>query len=187
MKGVFIGGGQDYYGPTADRDRKVVAEAARTLFSVAGNGIQIITGGMPGIPMDFATAWMKAGGIHVLCVISSEHEQEYLSHQYPFKHIVTGASQEARRLAVTKLPFIVCALFVQGGKYSTHEMKLFEEQNIKIVAHWGSGGAAGGGQPYQDWAYKNKPQSVHVTTTEPEYDHTIIAKELTNMILESIH
>lgn len=54
MKGrLFVGGGQEYYGPTAARDKLVVVETAKELFNLVGNSIEIVTGGMPGIPDEF--------------------------------------------------------------------------------------------------------------------------------------
>ncbi len=183
---IFIGGGQDYYGTTAERDRNVIKETAIELFSRAGNSVELVTGGMKGIPQDFALEWYKCGGKNVLCVVSSEHEQQYLSQGLPFKHVVQGATQEARRLAVTQLPGVRVALFVQGGQYSTHEMLLFQEHSVPIVTFWGSGGAAGGTQPYQDVAYKVKPTIDHLLTTDPDYDHVTIANVIVTELMSRL-
>lgn len=187
MKRVFIGGGQEYHGETAERDKAVVALTAAYLFNRVGNDVEIVTGGMQGIPDDFAHAWHKAGGKHVLCVVSSEHEERYLARKLPFKHVIAGVSQEARRLAVTRLPGIVCAIFVQGGKYSTHEMKLLDEANVPIVSYWGSGEAAGGdpATAYPEaggYVWNKKPLSVFLTSTDPHEDAHHVAKALVDQM-----
>jgi len=154
---LFVGGGQAYYGPTAERDKAVVKSLAKILASMVGDTVEVVTGGMPGIPDDFAAAWTAAGGSRVLCVVSSEHEAEFRARNLPYACVVAGKNQEARRLAVTRLEGLRAALFVQGGKYSTHEMRLLSERDVPIVAFHGSGGAAGGEQPYDGWTYKAAP------------------------------
>lgn len=154
MQRVFVGGGMSYYGPTAERDKQVVKALALHLFNLLGNSVEIITGGTAGIPEDFALAWMAVGGKHVLCVVSDEYEKEYLSRQLPFQHVIVGKSQEARRIAVTKFENIKCAVFIQGGKFSTHEILLFEQNKVPIVPFVGSGGAAAGTQPYNEQNYE---------------------------------
>ncbi|MBX9636673.1 MAG: hypothetical protein K2Q45_03890 [Nitrosomonas sp.] len=179
---LFVGGGQSYYGPTAERDKLVVQKTAQLLFSALGNSIEIVTGGTAGIPEDFALAWHKAGGLHVLCVVSLEYEQEYLFRSLPFKHIIVGETQLKRRIAVTKLEQIKSALFVQGGKFSTHEMKLLEECGVPLVTFWGSGGAAGGQQPYENYVYTNKPVNPVLQSSDPLDDPEIIAAALVQAI-----
>lgn len=71
------GGGQQYYGATAKRDEVVVKRVAEMLALQMGDRVEVVTGGMPGIPDDFASAWTAAGGSRVLCVVSSEHEPAY--------------------------------------------------------------------------------------------------------------
>jgi len=173
---IFIGGGQDYWGETAERDKHVIEGVAVHLFNQLGNSVEIVTGGMQGIPNDFAVAWTRVGGRHVLCVVSSEHEEAFLQTKpCAFKHIILGETQTQRRLSLTKLERIKCALFIQGGKFSTHEMQLFEERQIPIVTHWGSGGAAGGGQPYEGYAYSKMPQSPVLQSTDPSLNPIDIA------------
>jgi hypothetical protein len=187
LQRVFVGGGQDYWGPTSERDRLVVQQTARELFSLCGNSVEIVTGGMPGIPQDFGEAWIKAGGKHVLCVLSTQAEQNFLLGGYPFKHIVVCTTQRDRRLALVKLPRIVCALFVQGGKYTTHELQLFGEAGIPIVSFWGSGGASGGGQPYDGWAYSRDPLADPLlAATDPEADTEPIARALAAAVHKQI-
>lgn len=65
----MVGGGQDYYGETAERDQRVVVETARQL-AATGKFI-VYTGGMPGIGDDFARAFVEAGG-SVVDIVSSE-------------------------------------------------------------------------------------------------------------------
>ena len=178
---LFVGGGQGYYDETANRDKLVVERTALELFNKLGNSIEIVTGGMPGIPEDFALAWIKAGGKHVFCVVSSEHEPAYLARNLPFKHMIAGETQLQRRIAVTALERIFCALFVQGGKFSTHEIQLFEQRKIPIVAFTGSGGAAGGGQPYEGYTYKCD-QSKLYASTDPNEDVEKLAKSLVEEI-----
>lgn len=91
---LFVGGGQDYYGPTAARDRDVVVHTALQLYALVGDTIEIVTGGMPGIPDDFAHAWP---GSSVLCIVSEEHKDAYIARDLPFDYQVAGKSQEARR------------------------------------------------------------------------------------------
>ncbi len=180
---LFIGGGQEYYGPTADRDRIIVREVAVQLFSRIGNNVEIVTGGMPGIPEDFALEWSKCGGKHVLCVVSSEHLNKYLERKLPFEHLVQGDSQLERRLAVTKLPGISAAFFVQGGQYSTHEMLLFKENKVPIVTFWGSGGAAGGTQPYQGKVYQDEPDNIHLRINDPLGNTVVISEAIVNELM----
>lgn len=174
---LFVGGGQDYYGPTSDRDKQVVLEVAEQLFESVGDSVEIVTGGMPGIPEDFAKAWK---GTKVLCVVSSEQEEAFKSRNLPFDMRVIGESQLKRRLAVTKLENIKCALFVQGGKYSTHELQLFSERpDVNVVCFTGSGGAAGGTQPYEGWTYDTKLQENSIiSSNDPNLDPSKIAKEI---------
>jgi len=175
---VFIGGGQDYYGTTKDRDKQVVTFTSQKLYELHPD-IEIVTGGTAGIPHDFLTHWK---GDNKLCVVSEEYLETYNKTSLPgTKVIIAGKSQEARRIAITKLEGIVCALFVQGGKYSTHEMFLFGK--IPIVSFWGSGGAAGGEQPYEGWTYP-KPEGLHplIYDTDPNTDPKLIADAIVHAI-----
>jgi len=180
---LFIGGGQDYHGPTAQRDREIVTAVAQCLANEFSEDIQLVTGGMPGIPDDFARAYRQAGGTHVLCVVSSEQEEAFRkrNEETKFDYQVIGESQEKRRIAVTKLEGIKAALFIQGGKYSTHEMKLFEENGIPIITLWSSGGAAGGTQPYEGYSYGVKP--IERELCDPEVTNAVdVAKALVDKI-----
>lgn len=188
MPQIFVGGGQAYHGPTAERDAAVVKEVAKSLAFAVGDRIEIVTGGMPGIPDDFAAAWWAAGGRRVLCVVSSEHEGAYHARNLPYAWVVAGASQEARRLAVTKLPGLCAAFFVQGGKYSTHEMKLLQEAGVIIVAHHGSGGAAGGEQPYEGWSYTptlQRDSMESIDSRDPDTPPKVISAALSRCLLNA--
>jgi hypothetical protein len=145
---LFVGGGQEYHGPDANRCREVVREVAEALYALVGDTVEVVTGGMPGIPHDFARAWP---GLHVLCVVSSEYERDFVERNTGFAYIVAGQSQEARRLAVTKLAGLRCAFFVQGEQYSAHEMQLLHERGVPIVPFEASGGASGGLIDYKGW------------------------------------
>jgi hypothetical protein len=182
---LMVGGGLAYYGPTAQRDKEVVRLAAMSLYGKLGDTIEIVTGGMSGIPDDFARTWLDCGGTHVLCVVSSEHLHTYLKTQdVRMRHIVIGENQTARRLALPKLEGIRCALFVQGGMYTTHEMQLFEEAHVPIVTHWGSGGAAGGEQPYNGYTYTKKPSNEYLCSTDPTKDAYYLAFELATAVIK---
>lgn len=182
---LFIGGGMSYFGPTSTRDKLVVEKTAQLLFNELGNSVEIVTGGTPGIPQDFALAWHKAGGKHVLCVVSSEYEEEYKARQLPFEHVVIGETQEKRRLAVTKLERIHCALFVQGGKFSTHEMQLFEQNKVPVVPFVGSGRASGGEQPYEGYSFKTNLVNPMLHSIDPDENVDELAVGLCAMVRES--
>src|SRR5512137_3031104 len=94
MQRLLVIGGQAYHGPTAARDLEVTVLTAFELFKRVGDSIQVVTGGMPGIPDEFARAWRKAGGTHILCVVSEEYEKDY---RLDFPYMVVGATQEKRR------------------------------------------------------------------------------------------
>lgn len=187
---IMVGGGQDYWGPTADRDRHVVRELALGLSLEAqkrGFQIQIITGGMPGIGDDFASYYHGT----VLDVVSDEHLPSYkerTKHQNHRSYWVAGKTQEQRRLAFATNPDISLGLFIQGGKYTTHEIKIFMESNKPVVLFWGSGGASGGYQPYEGWTCP-KPTDHHdapYMSDDPDLDPRIIAKSLIDQIIQHL-
>lgn len=178
---LIVVGGQSYMGPTSTRDEKVVKQTAKELFNLVGDSVCITTGGMPGIPDDFAKGWKEAGGKHIECIVSSEHAEAFQARNvmgFDFK--VAGKTQLERRLALTSLENIKFVLAIQGGKYTTHELQLFEEKHVPIVTFWGSGGAAGGMCPYDNgYVYKNKPENSELLcSNDPEADAVEIAKEL---------
>lgn len=149
MKGLLIGGGQEYHGPTAARDKHVVELTAQRLFELVGNTIQIITGGMPGIPMDFAKAWQAAGGKHVLFVVSDEYLDtlKHIEMDVDYKRV--GKTQADRRIALTQLPSLSAAWFVQGGQYTTDEIIRCQQRRLPTLCFVGSGGASSGAIPYK--------------------------------------
>lgn len=197
---ILIGGGQAFHGPTADRDLRVCTLLAGFVYSSLQNTVEIVTGGTEGIPDVFAEAWP---GAHALDVVSDEHAPKYftrlmerlacLPHDaYPYKrtHMLVGKSQLQRRIAMVAMPRIVCAIFIQGGKFSTHEMRLLHEKGIPIVPLWGGGGAAGGQQPYEDWSL---PQDVatawnepRLLDTDPSTDPALIATAMTRCVVATI-
>jgi hypothetical protein len=124
-------------------------------------------------------------GKHVLCVVSSEYEEEYKTRQLPFEHIVIGQTQEKRRLAVTKLPRIFCALFVQGGKFSTHEMQLFEQNKVPVVPLVGSGGASGGDQSYEGYTFKTNLVNPMLHSVDPDENVDELANGLCRLVREA--
>jgi hypothetical protein len=180
---VFVGGGQQYWGPTATRDELVTKKMAEILHRFAPE-IQIVTGGMPGIADIFANAWEGS----CLDVVSSEYLEKYKKRNTQRLFQVTGVSQEKRRLAVTNLEGIKCAVFIQGGKYSTHEIKLFQERGIPIVTLYGGGGAAGGQCPYDGWTYEPHAsvKSSIVASTDPDANVFTIANVMAGRVLHNI-
>lgn len=162
---VLVGGGQDYYGPTSDRDKRVVAETARALFSRVGNNVRIVTGGMPGIPMDFVKSWLEAGGRHVEFIFSAE---AYATLSETDKVVgvtynVVAQTQSERRQLLTHRPQLKCALFVQGGQYSTDEIIKCMDRGLPTLCFVGSGGACSGAIAYKGY-------SVDITAF-PEWTH----------------
>lgn len=181
---VFVGGGQEYYGETAARDKRVVELLAARLSRSLPNDVQIVYGGMPGIPEDFCKSFGQPA--RVLAVVSSEQTEKFIQRDTGFDHIAVGETQEKRRLGVVRLQGYRCAIFVQGGKYSTHEIKLFKERgDVPIVAYWGSGGASGGSQPYEGWTFQDKPEDIPlICSTDPAEDPEKIAEAMENEVLK---
>lgn len=187
---ILVGGGQAYYGPTAERDKKVVIAVAQYLWNRgidSGYDIQVLTGGTDGIPDDFATHFRG----RVLDIVSSKYLKDYKARTRddPRPYWVAGESQLKRRLAFQTNPDICAALFVQGGKYTTHEIKLMTESKKGVVTFWGSGGASGGKLAYEGWTTP-KPQHEKLwCSIDPEesvYDLAIsLIKDL--MIAIKLH
>lgn len=186
LQRLFVGGGQQYYGSTAQRDADVIKALATELCRTHGDKLEIVTGGMPGIPDDFAAAWWAAGGRRVLCVVSSEHRIAWEERALPYQCMVVGQTQEQRRLAVTRLEGLVCAFFAQGGQYSTHEMQLLGDRGVPIVAFRGSGGAAAGEQPYKGWVYSSTQSGDASDSTDPHTPAEDCAKAILCRLLSII-
>lgn len=150
MAEVLVGGGQLYYGPTAERDKRVVIATAKALYSKVGNSVCIVTGGMPGIPMDFATTWLSIGGKHVEFIFSEEARSSLtaLDIVEGAKYTVVAQTQKERRQLLTRRPNLKCAFFVQGGQYTTDEILKCIERGLPTVCFVGSGGACSGALPY---------------------------------------
>lgn len=178
---LFIGGGQAYYSRTAERDQRVVKRVAELLTSTLPK-IQVVTGGTAGIPDDFAKNYDR-----VVDIVSSEFLEAYKERtaDSPRSYWVAGKTQEHRRLAFLTNPDICVGLFIQGGMYTTHEMKLFQESGRALVVFTGSGGASGGNFPYEGWAYKlpqdSPARAYH--STDPDADVNLIAHHLAEDVL----
>lgn len=108
---LLVGGGQDYYGPTSERDKQVVRLIAKKLFNRFGNTIEIITGGMPGIPMDFVKTWIAEGGTRVRFIVSEEHLATNPEREPGVTYESAGKTQSERRQALTQLLGLTAALF----------------------------------------------------------------------------
>lgn len=171
---LFVGGGQEFHGNTAARDAiitKTIAQLMATdpFFEKIG----VITGGTPGVPDLFASNYVNE---RCLDVISFEHEIAYLDRFTSREYLIAGQTQEERRLAVTKMPGIKCALFIQGGQYTMHEMILINERGIPLVCLQGGGGAAGGKIPYNGSQYTPHYLETHpLASTDPTDDPYWIA------------
>jgi hypothetical protein len=153
---IAIVGGQDYHGPTAERDKKVALELGKRLASHVPS-LLMINGGTPGIPMDVFQGYLEAGGSpkHLVSCLSKKYEPEFHAQEKKLSHgLVVGDTQEERRIFLAqKLKGIHCVCAIQGGQYTTHELKLFDEQKVPIMALRGSGGAAGGQVPWGEYGY----------------------------------
>jgi hypothetical protein len=70
-------------------------------------------------------------------------------------------------------------LFIQGGQYTTHEMKLFKESGRRVIAFQGSGGASGGKIPYNGWTFPPQKRIARAyDSTDPDANPYVIAREL---------
>jgi hypothetical protein len=147
--------------------------------------IQIITGGTAGIPDEFATAYKG----RVVDIVSSEYLDKYKTRTSgrPRAYWVAGKTQEKRRLAFGTNPDIQCALFVQGGQYTTHEIQIFLEHGRKIVPFRGSGGASGGKIAYKDWVLPpNKDERVLASDSTDPDDSDKAVQEIVDSLLVQI-
>lgn len=145
--------------------------------------VEVVTGGTPGIPADFVAAW---GGPR-LDVVSMEYLTDYIERtggKHPYR--VVPRSQKDRRIALSKLDGIVCALFIQGGQYSTHEIKLFQERGVPIVPLYSGGGAAGGELPYEGWSYTAPEDVLHSVLADPgasaEHAASVLAHRIADIV-----
>ena len=187
---IFIGGGQDYYGPTAERDKEVVKRVA-TLLRKTQLPLQIVTGGTAGIPEDFARHFggLRLSGTQtVVNVIAAEYLETYKerTRDYPQSYWVAAETHEQRRVALANNPDIKVGLFIQGGQFTTHEIWLFQEKGKKLVVFSGSGGASGGAIPYNGWSYVPPTGDKAYMSTDPDADVADIAYSLVQEILAVI-
>jgi predicted Rossmann-fold nucleotide-binding protein len=187
-KTLLVGGGQAYYGPTGERDKKVVEEVAKELFNQCGNSIEIVTGGMPGIPMDFARVWLLAGGTHVRFIVSEEHMATVTETMTGVKYEVRGKTQAERRVALTGLQDLHAALFVQGGEYTTDEIIKCQTRGIPVICFIGSGGASGGQIAYKGQlpVLDTDEPSEWIRNADPDADTATLAAQLTYRLRVSL-
>jgi predicted Rossmann-fold nucleotide-binding protein len=143
---ILVSGGRDYHGPTATRDREVCFALGKLL-----SDYEVVTGGTPGIPNDVASASLGP----VLDVIAKDDsiEEDYwtmVGNQINRSVVRIGNNFKERRFGLLTLENIEGVLAIQGGKYTTHELLLFAEKGVPVVALSSSGGAAGSTQPYEN-------------------------------------
>lgn len=188
---ILIGGGQEYHGPTAERDRRVVVATAKELFNKVGNSVTIVTGGMPGIPMDFVKAWQEAGGKHVEFIYSEEAhnkltEDEKLS---GVSYKVVAKTQKERRQILTQMEGLCCAFFVQGGQYTTDEIrKCIARKPVHVICFVGSGGASSGKIPYEGVAFDPRDTKLEewMCIEDPNADVDFLASNFARAIRDCI-
>ena len=182
----MVGGGQEYYGPTAARDKQIVIQTAAELFNLVGNSVTIVTGGMPGIGMDFADSWIRCGGKNVQFIVSEEYHRTMTDRKDGVEYIIKGVTQSERRQALLELPGLDCALFVQGGQYTTDEILKSEKRGIRTVCFVGSGGASAGLIPYKEESWMPDPNLPDwIRNVDPDADVVMIAKNLANKLSDS--
>jgi hypothetical protein len=174
---IFVGGGQDYHGHTSERDRTVVSIVGRLLAQLFPN-LQLVCGGTPGIPMDVIQGALEVNPqIKTLAYVSHKFEPEFLAkNRLGMPHVIVGETQEERRLALPTIPGLKVGLFISGGQYTAHEIKIFQEHKIPVVAFWGSGGASGGKISYGDYMFSDVPENPLICSEDPMENPEQIAK-----------
>jgi len=181
---LLVGGGQEYHGPTSKRDKEVIERIAVALFARVGNSIEIVTGGMPGIPMDFVNAWQSQGGSRIRFVVSEEHMSSLAFEKVEgVTYQIAGKTQKERREALTQLPGIKVALFVQGGQYTTDEIIKCQTRGLPTICFVGSGGASGGHIPYNGDFPKLVDAPVWTTNKDPNVNAADLADLFTDEIM----
>jgi hypothetical protein len=179
---LFVGGGQAYYGPTAQRDKLVVLSLARML-ARSGAISRVITGGTEGVPDDFAHAFLASGGSEVLEIIPEVYLGTYKKRLTKGrKYVVEGKTMDERRMRIFERTDVNICLFVQGGQFTTHEMLLAQEKGLRTVSFVGSGGASGGQIKFNGKAVLVDTKGL-ASSTDPLEDPHNIAKELLSAIL----
>lgn len=176
---ILIGGGQEYHGPTAERDKRVIQETAKHLFSLVGNSVEIVTGGMPGVGMDFAKTWLEVGGKNVRFVVSEEHMNTVKDIVPNVLYDGGSKTQAERRQVLTRLEGLKVAFFVQGGQYTTDEILKCREREpkIKTICFVGSGGASGGQIPYKGQSFTTDDYPKWMHDSDPESDPKELGKK----------
>lgn len=132
--------------------------------------MEIITGGMPGIPMDFVRAWMVAGGKNVRFVVSEEHMDTLDDTEFGVTYEVAGKTQAERRQALTQIPGLTAALFIQGGQYTVDEIIKCQARGLHTLCFVGSGGACSGVMPYKDQLPKVGDMPNWAKNSDPNAD-----------------
>lgn len=188
MNIILIGGGQEYHGPTAERDKRVVQETAKHLFNLVGNSVEIVTGGMPGIPMDFIDTWMEVGGKNVKFVVSDEYMSTVKDIVMNVEYNGGFRTQAERREALVKLEGLKAAFFVQGGQYTTDEIIKCHKRDpkIKTICFVGSGGASGGQIPYKGELFDTSGYPEWMHNSDPSSDPQELGKKFAQEISLSI-
>lgn len=180
---ILIGGGQEYYGPTAQRDKQIVQETAKHLYDMVGNSIEIVTGGMPGIPMDFAQMWMKCGGNRVRFIVSEEYAATLTEHMENVLYEPHGKTQSERRQYLTTISEITVAFFVQGGQFTTDEIiKCQARPEVETICFIGSGGASGGAIPYNGALPTFSTLPDWIRDSDPNSDPIVLGKSFAHLI-----
>lgn len=188
MFSLFVGGGQDYHGPTAERDERVVAILAQKLREHP-EPFQIITGGTEGIPDKIARTFSAGHNKTVVDVISDEYFPKYAERtkDCPSPHWIAGATNAERRMFIATAHGIKVALFIQGGQYTAHEILLFQRHNPRcsLVIFTGSGGASGGEILHEGERYAPQKRLTRAyDSTDPDASSLAIAQELYDDIFQ---
>jgi hypothetical protein len=181
MFSIFIGGGQDYYGPTAERDKKVVRILA-TKLREDDRPFQLVTGGTDGIPDEMAKIVSSGHNKTTIDILSEKYVPTYKERlvNRPRAYWIAGKTQEERRNALAACTDIRVALFIQGGPYTAHEILLFQRaQHCQLVIFNGSGGASGGEITHQGERYEQPIRGIRAyDSTDPDADPEEIAQHL---------
>lgn len=106
---LLVNGGQ-----ANTRDKRVVELVAQKLFDRLANRLTIITGGALGIPMDFARAWLAAGGKHVKFVVWDEYLDTLDNVEMGVEYNCGYKTQAESRRALMQWPGLTAALIAQG-------------------------------------------------------------------------
>lgn len=125
---VCVGGGLEYVGATAERDKAIVRECARYLFKKVGNHVTIVTDGRSGgVSEDFIASWQAAGALpFTVYGIIPLSESYAFSAKYPGRsYIVEQSVARAHKLR--------CALFVQPDDTAIMQMRQIAQNTIPTI------------------------------------------------------